>query len=392
MATVQILVPCYNYGRYLDQCVSSALGQEGVDVKILIIDDCSSDHTPEVGRALAARDSRIKFLRHEKNRGHIATYNEGIKLIDADYFVLLSADDCLAPGALMRATSLMETNPTVGMVYGQAISFSTDHLPETRRALSGTSIWPGERWIRQVCRSGKNFIICPETVVRSSVQKEVGGYDPALPHSGDMEMWLRIAAISDIGRVNGADQAFYRVHAQSMQRTIHAGFLFDLVGRAEAFRSAFTKTGETLSARDELHALAKQALALTAVRYARDLLYFPSNDPHPASDYRDFAVSLFPDIVETRPYQSLLTAERADRSASRTSVNYLRARCRKFLEAHLFRRIEFHWSRQTGGYFPRCDFIGYLQEVAAIRRIRLSRFIGRPRRAPRDATLSRPTQ
>lgn len=368
MATVQILVPCYNYGRYLDQCVSSALDQEGVDVKILIIDDCSSDHTPEVGRALAARDSRITFLRHETNRGHIATYNEGIKLIDADYFVLLSADDCLAPGALVRATSLMDANPNVGMVYGQAICFSTDHLPETRQASSGTSIWSGERWMRQVCRSGKNFIICPEAVVRSSVQKEVGGYDPSLPHSGDMEMWLRIAAISDIGRVSGADQAFYRVHEQSMQRTVHSGFLFDLIGRAEAFRSAFTKAGATLQARDELHALAKQALALTAVRYALDLVYFPSQDPHPASDYRDFAVSLFPDIVETRPYQSLLAAERADRSALRKSVNHLKVRCQKFFEAHLFNRIEFRWARQTGVYFPRCDFVGYLQEVTAIRR------------------------
>ena len=141
-----------------------------------------------------AKDSRIRVIRHETNQGHIATYNEGIKQIDGDYFVLLSADDCLAPGSLGRATSLMEANPNVGMTYGQAIAFSTDQPPEARITSTGMSIWPGEQWIRQVCQSGKNFIFCPEVVVRSSVQRQIGGYDPSLPHSGDMEMWLRIAA------------------------------------------------------------------------------------------------------------------------------------------------------------------------------------------------------
>ena len=261
MVTVQVLVPCYNYARYLEQCVKSVLDQEGVEVDVLIIDDCSLDHTPEVCKALTANDSRIRVIRHEKNRGHIATYNEGIDQINGDYFVLLSADDCLAPGALSRATSLMQANPNVGMTYGKAISFATGQLPKAHTISTGISIWAGEHWIRQVCRSGKNFINCPEVVVRSSVQRQLGGYDPSLPHSGDMEMWLRIAAVSDIGRVNGADQAFYRIHPQSMQRTVHSGFLFDLSGRRDAFHSAFLKEGAKLPARDELHRLSKQALA-----------------------------------------------------------------------------------------------------------------------------------
>ncbi len=73
--------------------------------------------------------------------------------------------------------------------------------------------------------------------MRGSVQRAIGGYDPALPHSGDLEMWLRAAAVADIGRVNGANQAYYRVHPTSMQRTVHAGYLTDLEGRRDAFES-----------------------------------------------------------------------------------------------------------------------------------------------------------
>ena len=53
MSRVDIVVPCYNYGRYLRQCVDSLLTQEGVDVRVLIIDDCSTDDSPEIARAIA---------------------------------------------------------------------------------------------------------------------------------------------------------------------------------------------------------------------------------------------------------------------------------------------------------------------------------------------------
>src|SRR5256885_7498232 len=107
MTQVDVVVPCYNYAGFLRQCVESVLSQEGVDVRVLIIDDCSKDATPEVGAALAAQDARVEFRRHAVNHGHIATYNEG--LLDwaaGEFSLLLSADDVLIPGAFARATRL----------------------------------------------------------------------------------------------------------------------------------------------------------------------------------------------------------------------------------------------------------------------------------------------
>jgi len=76
--TVSVVVPCYRYGQYLDQCIASILGQEGVEVRVLIIDDASPDDSFETAQRLADSDPRVQARRHETNRGHIATYNEGL--------------------------------------------------------------------------------------------------------------------------------------------------------------------------------------------------------------------------------------------------------------------------------------------------------------------------
>ncbi|KIX78669.1 hypothetical protein SF23_05285 [Streptomyces sp. MBRL 10] len=80
-------------------------------------------------------------------------------------------------------------------------------------------------------------------VVRTALQRKVGGYDPELPHAGDIEMWMRLAAHADVGYVRGADQAFYRVHGNNMSTTDFGGQLDDLRQRLVAFTSVLDKCG-----------------------------------------------------------------------------------------------------------------------------------------------------
>src|SRR5437763_7992755 len=111
LGRIDVFIPCYNYGRFLPQCVNSVLSQVGVEVRVLVIDDASPDNTAEVAAALASEDPRVTVIRHTTNKGHINTYNEGIDWASADYMLLLSADDYLLPGALARATNLMDAHP-----------------------------------------------------------------------------------------------------------------------------------------------------------------------------------------------------------------------------------------------------------------------------------------
>ena len=97
--SVSVIVPCYRYADVLEGCVSSILEQEDVDVRVLILDDCSPDDTPAVASRLAAADPRVEYRRNEQNLGLIGTANAGLQWADGDYVVLISADDVLVPGA-----------------------------------------------------------------------------------------------------------------------------------------------------------------------------------------------------------------------------------------------------------------------------------------------------
>lgn len=247
LPTVSVIVPCYNYGHFLTGCIESILSQEGVEVDVLIIDDASPDGSGEVANALAERDSRIAVIRHEVNCGHIATYNEGLSQIKGDYVVLLSADDLLTEGALARATAVMEAHPSVGLVYGHPLVFSGVDVPKPTLHVRGWSVWSGSEWIAAQCRRGLSCIYSPEAVVRTCVQKAVGGYSAELPHTCDLEMWLRIAAVSDVARVNGPDQALRRVHGASMMQTGFAALQDDLRERQRAYERFFAGPGKDLS-------------------------------------------------------------------------------------------------------------------------------------------------
>ena len=141
--TVSVVVPCYNYGHLLPDCVRSVLTQQGVDVDVLIIDDASPDGSASVAVGLAQADRRVKVICHAVNQGHIATYNEGLALAAGDYVVLLSADDMLTPGALERATSVMERHPNVGLVYGHPLAFCSPEEVKPSSKMRSFSIWPG---------------------------------------------------------------------------------------------------------------------------------------------------------------------------------------------------------------------------------------------------------
>jgi hypothetical protein len=235
---VSVVVPCYNYGHYLPAAVASALDQEGVDVEVLIVDDCSTDDSAAVAVGLAAADPRVDVLVHETNRGHIATYNDGLAKVSGDYVALLSADDLLAPGALTRAVSLMEAQPSVGLVYG-AITTFVEQPPPEQAAREGWSVWAGEEWLERVCRRGRNVIVSPEAVMRTELVRELDGYDPRHPHAADMLMWTRAAARADVGRVNGPRQAAYRVHGANMHLVRFSGQLTDYRATEQAFEALF---------------------------------------------------------------------------------------------------------------------------------------------------------
>jgi len=259
MAKVDVVVPCYNYGRYLVDCVRSVLDQSIKDVRVLVIDDASSDDSLEVAKRLSALDWRVEVVTHGRNLGHIATYNEGIERADSDYFLLLSADDMLVPGALERAIEVLAKNPDVVLTYGECVSWH-DELPIPRIEPTQRYTWSRHDLLKEICTTGTNVVPTPTAIARTSVQKAIGGYRALLPHAGDMEMWLRFAANGSVARIK-AVQAIYRKHPNAMSNAYFAEAMSDYSQRQLAFDSFFEEYEHRLSSSHRLSGVARGALA-----------------------------------------------------------------------------------------------------------------------------------
>lgn len=322
MTSVSVVIPCYNYGHFLKDAVASVLdNQNGVDVRVLIIDDASPDGSADVAREIATCEPRIDVVVHAKNRGNIATFNEGLlEWADGDYTVLMSADDRLTPGALQRATRLLDSNRRVGFVYGHAMwTVEGAREAQARTSLRGWSIWPGHRWLEHRFRQAENPIISPELVVRTSLQKRVGGYDSTLPRAADMEMYMRLAANGDVGFLRGVDQAYYRVHGKNMSEAVSP--LMDLQQRRDVFEVVLERYGDKLHEVDYLsevvhRVLGREALWAAARAYdrgpirrtelARRLLGVAADErEEDITDLLTFALGCWPEIVKSPLYRTL---------------------------------------------------------------------------------------
>ncbi len=309
MSSIDVVIPCYRYAQYLRACVQSVLDQEVDDLRILILDDDSPDDTPAVAEALIREDERISYRRHTANLGHIATFNEGIAWTRADYMLLLSADDHLLPGALQRAMALMDTSTAMGLCIGQALELRADG--STRRlamdvgpADAAAVVLGGTDFVRWIVRSGaRNIVPSPTAVVRRSLLQRLGGYRADLPHAGDLEMWLRLAAHGTVGIVK-AYQAVYRQHAASMSNAYYGdNILTDLQQRKTAFDAFVLTCGDAMPEADRLYAQLLQPLAREAVGYASEAF----NDRRMDMSRRllDFAAIVHPGVRDTPAWRLL---------------------------------------------------------------------------------------
>jgi glycosyltransferase involved in cell wall biosynthesis len=274
MNSIDVVIPCYNYGRFLTQCTDSVLSQRDVEVRVLIIDDASGDESAVTAQVLAARDSRVSVRHHEVNRGNIETYNEGIDWIAGEYFLLLSADDWLLPGALSRAVSVLNSHPEVALTCGKAIVADLTHqnpiIPETP-GINTYHILSGQAFVERACSNPASPHVCtPTAIVRTSVQKAIGGYNKSLRHAGDLEMWLRFACRGSVALLDSY-QAVYRKHESNMHYSYDK--IANLSQHLLAFDSALSSDGHRLDNLDKLKRRYRNAISAKAARFAGGALF-----------------------------------------------------------------------------------------------------------------------
>jgi len=306
--SVDVLIPCYRYGQYLPTAVRSVLEQPGVEVRVLVIDDASPDSSAAVARSLAEADERVEVRVHQENHGLVATLNEGmLEWAEAGYSVVLSADDALAPGALARATALLDAHPEVGFVYGRPVHWDgSDPLPPARTTFVGWTIYPGQRWLRRRFATTHGCITSPEVVLRTELQQRIGGFDPDLPHTADIEMWMRLALHADVGYLRGVDQAYYRVHGTNMSAAYYGrSGLGDLRQRLAAYEAVLRRANGQLPDSDLLGGRLRRNLARDALQRAGRAYDKGRSEIEPVGELVDFAREAFGDITSLPEWYTL---------------------------------------------------------------------------------------
>jgi hypothetical protein len=243
MSSVSVVIPYYSYGHFLEEGVNSVPhSQDGVEVRVLIVDVCSSDDGAQVAKRIAVSGDRVELVVHPESRRGAITCDRGLIETDADYCIVLSADDKLAPGARPLAADLVYVHPDIGFVYDYLIHFREGMArPEATTKVHVWFICPGHVWRQRRFRASTGCITGPEVVARTLLQRRVGGYDRGIYHTSDIEMWLRLAANADVEYVRGVDQAHYHIHGSNLSKKPHG--LVDLSQQKHACGAILERYG-----------------------------------------------------------------------------------------------------------------------------------------------------
>ncbi|MEA2239237.1 MAG: hypothetical protein QOC81_3961 [Thermoanaerobaculia bacterium] len=229
MKRVSVIIPTYNYGRFLREAVDSALAQTYTPVEVIVVDDGSTDDTPQI---LAEYGERIRVIR-QNNRGVGAARNRGIAAASGEYLAFLDSDDIWRPQALEREIARFDDDPGLGLVHCGAEVFGPDG-----KTIS-VSLDGMEGWVAaDLLRLDREVIAAPGCgiMVPKRIAEEIGGYDERLQPSEDWDFCYRIAVRYRVACVREV-LVRYRLHGEGIHLNIRRMETAMLLALGKAFQS-----------------------------------------------------------------------------------------------------------------------------------------------------------
>jgi len=209
--TVTVLMPVYNGGRYLAQAIESILAQTHRDFEFLILDDGSTDETPEILARYAALDPRIRTLRHP-NMDQPRTLNRGLELSRNDWVAIIDHDDVSLPRRLELQLEALAREPQARVIGTWATEINAEGRAIRERGRGPLSV---DEFRRLRNAGGRVPLVHASVLLHRPSILALGGYDPAFGAAADTELWTRVAEHHPI-IVVPEPLTFYRIHRSSM--------------------------------------------------------------------------------------------------------------------------------------------------------------------------------
>ena len=235
---VSVIVPCYNHADYLKMCLQSIFYQTFQDFEVIVVDDASTDHTPNIVKEFS--DSRLCYIRHKKNLGPASALNTGINLSKGDFIAIIGADDLMRSDNLGIKVDILSKHPNIGVVYSNAEIIDEDGtvIGLARKQISDGALFIEKPFARLIYG---NFITASAVVIRKSCFEKVGLFDSGLRYGEDWDMWLRLAYYYNFGYID-IPLVQYRLHlrTKSLSKQNYSGNK-DLVSMKRIMSKIFCK-------------------------------------------------------------------------------------------------------------------------------------------------------
>lgn len=207
MPKISVVMPVYNAEKYLREAIDSILSQTYTDFEFIIIDDGSTDSSPEIVRTYD--DARIRFFQNEHNMGVAATLNRGLDLATGEYIARMDSDDISLPERFVKQMEYMDKHPECAVVGTDMEIFGA------KRYQFIHSTAPEQLKVDLLFASALGH---PTVMMRSSVVGKDGlHYDNSYNGIEDYELWVRVAAQHELGNLDSI-LLRYRMHSSQVTK------------------------------------------------------------------------------------------------------------------------------------------------------------------------------
>ena len=202
-----VVIPTRDRWKWLRSSLAAALGQQDVDVEVVVVDDGSRDETP--ARLADYGDPRVTVVRHGQSQGLARARNAGIARARGRWIAFLDDDDLWAPDKLARQIAAAEA-AGAGWAYARAV------LVDDQRAVIGTVPFPdADETTRRLPRWNLVPVGASNVIARADLVERVGAFDEQLTHLADWDLWMRFSAAAPVAACPDVLVA-YTMHSSNM--------------------------------------------------------------------------------------------------------------------------------------------------------------------------------
>ncbi len=218
---VSICMPVYNSAGTIKEALQTALAQTYPNIEVIVVDNRSTDGTPDVVRGV--RDDRIRLIENITNIGMVGNWNKALMSAKGDYVLMLHGDDRLYPDSIEKKVRLMERYKGVSIVIsasrvinGRGEVIMERHPFRCNRIFDGKKFAMYSYLTKNVYGEPSNILFRPQAALK------LGGFVGEIAYAADWDLWLRMSCIGKVGYVDEVlmDYRISQTNATSKTHTV----------------------------------------------------------------------------------------------------------------------------------------------------------------------------